>query len=139
MIVYYAPKKKIIAFEYAKQHWDETKNTYQWDFVEKLLKYIDQHITNLVDFEFVKQSYGKPYFKKLIDYYMFANATYIIDQKPKIFANEMSTKKLISTTDHELYTQLGFELFKKYYHCDTNDLVSKSLWTINSTTIWCIL
>ncbi|MDU7892021.1 hypothetical protein WFS22_02495 [Ureaplasma parvum] len=47
------------------------------------MKYIDQHISNLVDFEFVKQSYGKPYFKKLIDYYMFANATYIIDQNLK--------------------------------------------------------
>lgn len=40
----------------------------------------------------------------------------------------MSIKKLISITDHELYAQLGFELFKKYYHCDMNDLVSKKVY-----------
>nr|WP_318031827.1 hypothetical protein [Ureaplasma parvum] len=103
----------IKSFVYDGKVWDDQKQTYDLEFVNKLLAYIDQHISNLVDFELVKNNQNKPWFKWLIDYYMFLNVTYFIDNKPKFLANSI---KYISLRDPEHYFDEATRIFKKYYH-----------------------
>lgn len=101
----------IKSFVYDGKVWDDQKQTYDLEFVNKLLAYIDQHISNLVDFELVKNNQNKPWFKWLIDYYMFLNVTYFIDNKPKFLANSI---KYISLRDPEHYFDEATRIFKKY-------------------------